>query len=806
MQVSQQADQITHAVVGQQESISMGVSDSAALMHILSSTLYTYPELAAVREVTCNGWDGHIMVGKTDVPLEISISDSEFKVQDFGPGIPHDKIGQIYGVYGNSTKRDDSTQTGGFGLGSKAPFAVTDNFQVISCHEGVKTIYRVSKSSMEVGGKPSINKILDMPTDETGITVSFNIKQGREREYLKIVKEVLLLGGILARVNKAEPMEPLPLLESPTGFIISSVTGTLLHRINLRYGNVVYPVPSHIGFKAEWDIVMGQMNKLWNGASIIFMAAPDSVSIAPSREALIYTDETIATIKALLSQFTEGDIKGCEHTVKQFKREVLNKAIALEPPPTKPQDLERTILIPVEFYPQTVRHDSGTYAYSIKGARMAYLLRDLDNHQDGDHVRLKLFKQAIKQEAFMDNKFARELLKAYLQHTKDRRANRTYSRMTAIVHKFITYPIYQAIDSHKKMSRDRLYVLQNYCSNLVRFKERSCGDFNNAIGHLFKRVLIVRSKAAALEFLEREYRKNYERQDGWVVYICHSHADRIKEAKEFFDKLDYEIHGYKLEVEPRIKKSDDPNWVPAERKASVKRKGYMTLRDSYDPIKETFLLSTAREVKDPANLKEPMAWIVLHNKSHHKEGRWTVGFGAEESKAINQLWGDKIAVVTPAQAEVLKMKGIEDMQTYVSTFVDDQLSAKQDYRRYLAFGQHLLAAYGNRPRGEINSVIHNMLPHEELMQELGIRFHISAETQLLVSFLSGLDANTAPKCHSLMHKVKKSPEVDKISMKIKNSKWMKFLDMDFLAKQLDTSKAGSEEQEIAFSVVKLLLK
>ncbi|MNO13136.1 hypothetical protein D3C76_27620 [compost metagenome] len=806
MQVSQQADQITHAVVGQQESISMGVSDSAALMHILSSTLYTYPELAAVREVTCNGWDGHIMVGKTDVPLEISISASEFKVQDFGPGIPHDKIGQIYGVYGNSTKRDDSTQTGGFGLGSKAPFAVTDNFQVISCHEGVKTIYRVSKSSMEVGGKPSINKILDIPTDETGITVSFNIKDGREREYHKLIKEVLLLGGILARVNKAEPMEPLPLLESPSGFIISSATGTLLHRINVRYGNVVYPVPSHIGFKSEWDTVMSQMNKLWNSASIIFMASPDSVSIAPSREALIYTDETVATIKALLSQFTEDDIKGCEKTVKQFNREVLNKTIALEPPPTKPQDLERSVQIPVEFYPKTVRHDSGTYAYSIKGARMAYLLRDLNNVQEGMHVQVKLLKRAIKQQAFMDNKFARELLKAYYEHNNNRRSNRAYSRMTAIVHKFITYPIYQAIDSKEKMSRDRLYVLQNYVSNLVRFKERSCGDFSNAVGHLFKRVLIVRSKAAALEFLEREYRKNYERQDGWVVYVCHSHVDRINEAKAVFDKLDYEVHGYKLEVQPRIKKSDDPDWVPAERKASAKRKGYMTLRDSYDPVKETFLLSTAREAKEPANLKEPMAWIMLHNKSHHKEGRWTVGFGPEQSKAINQLWGDKIAVVTPAQAEALKKKGIEDMQTYVTTYVDDQLSAKQDFRRYLAFSRHLSYGHNNRPRSEVAAVVLNMLPHEELMKELGIRFHISAETTLLVNFLYGMDESLTPKCHLLSKQVKRSPEVDVVLNKVNQSKWQKFIDMSFLAQQLDTAKAGSEEQEIAFSVVKHLLK
>ena len=131
----------------------MGVSNDAALMHIFSATLYTYPKLATVREIICNAWDAHIAAGITDRPIEVNVADGRVTVRDFGYGIAHAKIGEIYGTYGNSTKRDDSTVTGGFGLGSKAPFAYTDNFEVISHHVGTKTIYRVSKSSMEKDGK-----------------------------------------------------------------------------------------------------------------------------------------------------------------------------------------------------------------------------------------------------------------------------------------------------------------------------------------------------------------------------------------------------------------------------------------------------------------------------------------------------------------------------------------------------------------------------------------------------------------------------------------------------------------------------
>ena len=140
MQVSQQDQFITHAVVGNSESVSMGVSDDAALMHILSSTLYTYPQLAVVREIVCNAWDAHIAAGITDKPIDVSITTDRIIIRDYGFGIAHAQIGPIYGVYGNSTKRDDSASTGGFGLGSKAPFAYTDNFEVISHHLGQKTI------------------------------------------------------------------------------------------------------------------------------------------------------------------------------------------------------------------------------------------------------------------------------------------------------------------------------------------------------------------------------------------------------------------------------------------------------------------------------------------------------------------------------------------------------------------------------------------------------------------------------------------------------------------------------------------
>lgn len=46
---------------------------------------------------------------------------------------------EVYTVYGSSTKRNDNTNIGGFGMGSKSPFALTDSFTVESTHNGITT-------------------------------------------------------------------------------------------------------------------------------------------------------------------------------------------------------------------------------------------------------------------------------------------------------------------------------------------------------------------------------------------------------------------------------------------------------------------------------------------------------------------------------------------------------------------------------------------------------------------------------------------------------------------------------------------
>lgn len=307
MQVSHANDHVTHAVIGGKKSIEFGISNSAEFFNILSSTLYKDQILAVVREVLCNAWDAHIEAGCTDRAVVVTLTSEKFIVQDFGKGIHHDDIGPIYGVYGNSTKKNDGNQTGGFGLGCKAPFAYTDHFDVTSCHNGVKTLYNMSKSSAQTTGKPGINTIASFPTTDSGLTVAIRINPRDYTRFNALIKQIAHNGDMNVKMNDAL----LPTLNfdvSKNNFIIvrsSEISSG--SRVAIRYGNVIYPAESDKNVNL-YSQITDHLNTLRGTypkpeLTLIFQAPPHSIAVTPSRESLSMQDHTVNTLTKLYSDF-----------------------------------------------------------------------------------------------------------------------------------------------------------------------------------------------------------------------------------------------------------------------------------------------------------------------------------------------------------------------------------------------------------------------------------------------------------------------------------------------------------------------
>jgi hypothetical protein len=315
MKVSQIQDYDTHAIVGGGLAQSFRMAETAEFFTVLSDTLYTNKKRAMIREIVCNAWDAHLMLGKADVPIEIEVGEAEVVVRDYGPGIPHDKIVDVYCVYGASTKVHDDEQTGGFGLGSKAPFAYSDHFTVENCHAGLRTVYAISRGSSETEGRPDIREMVSVPTDKTGVTVTVPVQKKSDAwEFTRITKNVIRQGGMRALINSEEfvGLDYKSVREKGFGYMTEQTAyeiGLTEANVYCLYGTVLYPVSASDDRINELisDIDMEiNPDTRYRGHSVkavtILSARPHSVGVTPSREALSYTDRTVNTLKRLLKK------------------------------------------------------------------------------------------------------------------------------------------------------------------------------------------------------------------------------------------------------------------------------------------------------------------------------------------------------------------------------------------------------------------------------------------------------------------------------------------------------------------------
>ena len=306
----------THAIIGGGKVQTFKTNQDAEFFEILSSTLYSNKKLAVVREVLCNSWDANIESGKEHKPVIVEINDNKMVFKDVGPGIPKDMMGDIYCTYGGSTKRHDGKKTGGFGLGSKAPFAYAKNFTVTTIHAGTKSIFNISRGTDASDGVPDLRCMASVPTTEpSGLTVSIPIQRQDREEFGALVRDLAFMGGMLVRLNdqlvkRVNYNTDMPFVLVPSGLFpghLNAGSTQASYRSErkikyfVKYGAVVYPIPEeftanrHIAVKAGTSLVHTQ------NLAVIFLAPPNSIGITPSRETLSMTDKTVDTLKALFS-------------------------------------------------------------------------------------------------------------------------------------------------------------------------------------------------------------------------------------------------------------------------------------------------------------------------------------------------------------------------------------------------------------------------------------------------------------------------------------------------------------------------
>lgn len=281
------------------------IRNSAKAFNILSSGLYANKVRAIVRELSCNAVDAHAAAGNQATPFDVHLPNSlepYFSIRDYGTGLSHEQVTNIYTTYFESTKTNSNAFIGALGLGSKSPFSYTDNFTVTAIQNGKRGVYT---AFINEHGVPSIALMMQEDTTEpNGVEVKFAVndrydfdkfRQEARNVYKYFALRPVISGNADFKFEDAEydSKDIIPGVHSyKNGSRMSSVA---------IMGNIAYPIDIP---RSEYAAFGDLINLLSCGLEMHFGIG--ELDFQASREGLSYIPQTLESIKNKLDALNKA--------------------------------------------------------------------------------------------------------------------------------------------------------------------------------------------------------------------------------------------------------------------------------------------------------------------------------------------------------------------------------------------------------------------------------------------------------------------------------------------------------------------
>ena len=233
------------------------IQASGKMFHMVISGLYSNKPQSITREIWSNAFDAHVMVGKQDVPFDVTFPTSitpTFSVRDFGAGIAHEDMEGFYTVLGHSTKENTNTAVGKWGVGRMSPMSYTDTFSVVSRHKGMIAYYTVQ---LGPDGSPQLHVLAPpMPTnEESGLEVSFPVKRDDIRQFQEAAEIVSYGFSVPPRVTNSKEKQFAGVNKVFEGDGYYIYKDTRLRGAYAQMGCVMYPIPTQY-MDRSFDVVV----------------------------------------------------------------------------------------------------------------------------------------------------------------------------------------------------------------------------------------------------------------------------------------------------------------------------------------------------------------------------------------------------------------------------------------------------------------------------------------------------------------------------------------------------------------------
>lgn len=272
---------------------------------ILSSGLYANKIRAIIRELSCNAVDSQVAAGNIETQFDVhlpTILEPFFSVRDYGTGLTHDQVVNIYTTYFESTKTGSNDFIGALGLGSKSPFSYTENFTVTAIKDGIKGIYSAFVNDQ---GVPAIARMADVETDEpNGVEVKFAVENGNDFSKFKQESETVFTYFPI-KPNMIGARCLIKDVEYDEIDIIQNIN--VIKRNRYSYDNGSVAVMGNIAYPIEIpnaDTNLGILSKLLE-KDLEIKFSIGQLEFQASREGLSYTKETISAIKDKLQELQD---------------------------------------------------------------------------------------------------------------------------------------------------------------------------------------------------------------------------------------------------------------------------------------------------------------------------------------------------------------------------------------------------------------------------------------------------------------------------------------------------------------------
>lgn len=280
---------------------SFTIKATAKSFRILSDGLYANKINSIIRELSCNAVDSHVAAGKSGVPFDVHLPNSlepYFSIRDYGIGLDHHQVTNIFTTFFESTKTDSNDYIGALGLGSKSPFSYTENFTVTAIKDGRKGIYT---AFINDHGVPSIALMIDeQSTDPAGVEIRFAVENkwdyDKFRREAQEVYTYFKLRPVVTGNSDFKFIDPEYYEKDVMPGVHFLFNGVKSYAV---MGNIKYPInvpnsEQNLGklrHMLDYGIVME-----FNIGELDFQA---------SREGLSYIPQTIAAIKDKLQQLSD---------------------------------------------------------------------------------------------------------------------------------------------------------------------------------------------------------------------------------------------------------------------------------------------------------------------------------------------------------------------------------------------------------------------------------------------------------------------------------------------------------------------